>query len=77
MNRGMLMDLCRAGYSLREIASMTHRSVKDTKAALRRMVEEPCRNSTECPACPAQTACKTDYARVAVIITPRRGRYSY
>ena len=80
-NKDVLMDLCRAGYTLQEIAAMTHRSVRNTWDTLQRMVEESCRGSDQCPKCSVQTACEADRACVMALkpiaTRPRRGRYCY
>lgn len=80
-NKDVLMSLCKAGYTLQEIAAMTHRSVRNTWDTLRKMVEEPCRGSDQCLECSAQAACEADYARVMALkpiaTRPRRGRYCY
>lgn len=73
------LNLAKQGYSVEEIASITHRTTNTVRETLRMAVEKSCKSPENCADCLIKADCD------ALPYTPlrhskpreRRGRYSY
>ena len=66
------MELCKAGYTLQEIATITERSTNAVLTALKKAVEKPCRSPNNCRSCPFETPCAANLQRVQILIKKRQ-----
>ena len=66
------MELCKAGYTLQEIATITGRSTDAVLTALKKAVEKPCRSSNNCRSCPFETTCSADLQRMQILTAKRK-----
>ena len=69
------MELCKAGYSLQEIATITERSTNAVLAALKSAVTKPCRKPENCRSCPFEITCNANLQRVQLLTAKRTQAY--
>lgn len=87
----MYLELCKAGYSLEEISSMTGKTASTILRTLINAVQPSCRGSDRCRTCLLKSACEINFSSVMKLKAPggrrrpiassgervQKGRYSY
>ena len=69
------MELCKAGYNLQEIATITERSTNAVLTALKSAVTKPCRSPENCRSCPFEITCTANLQRVQLLTAKRTQAY--
>lgn len=68
------LELCKNGYGVDEIASLTNRHPNTVINTLKLAVDRECRTPQACAVCPLEITCNANYERVQRLIRRWRCR---